>query len=247
MAEPSHHEHHDPDAVHVHVHSWKFYATILSALLFLTIITVAASTVDIDGFLALGNEVQGVGTWNLLVAVLIATTKATLVVLFFMHLKDDSRFNAVVFVGALLFVGVFFAYTMNDTAVRGTMDRYNGVHVDPDTGARAPGGLPAPIPGEALEPGWPRPAAAAPAETGAAPHEAAPAEAPAEEAPAPAAAPDAAAAAADAAVPAAEEPAAAEPAAEEPPAPAEAAPAEPTERPRRPRPARPTRPTAPTR
>ncbi|HEY8432421.1 MAG TPA: cytochrome C oxidase subunit IV family protein [Sandaracinaceae bacterium] len=133
---------HDDGAVHVHVHSTKLYATVLGILLFLTVVTVAASYVDIDGLLALGREVKGVGAWNLTVAILIATTKAAFVVLFFMHLKDDSRFNALVFIGGVLFVGVFLAYTMNDTAVRGTMDRYNGVTVDPDTGLPAPGGIP---------------------------------------------------------------------------------------------------------
>ncbi len=141
MSDHGQHGHGD-GAVHVHVHSPKFYATILGVLLFLTVITVAASYVDIDGILALGAEVQGVGAWNLTLAVLIATAKATFVILFFMHLKDDSRFNALVFVGSVLFVGVFFAYTMNDTAVRGTMDRYNGVRIDPDTGVHAPGGIP---------------------------------------------------------------------------------------------------------
>lgn len=154
-----HSEHAAKDGyVHVHVHPWKFYAGILGALMFLTVVTVAASYVDIDGFLALGGEVEGVGMWNLIVAILIATMKASLVVLFFMHLKDDSRFNALVFVGSLLFVGVFFAYTMNDTGTRGaTGDRYNGVHIDPDTGERAPGGIPAPIPGQVLEPGMAAP------------------------------------------------------------------------------------------
>jgi cytochrome c oxidase subunit 4 len=142
MSEHEHSAHaHAEGDVHVHVHSWKMYLGILLALLFLTIVTVAASYLDIDGLLALGGEVQGVGAWNLTVAVLIATVKATLVVLFFMHLKDDARFNGLIFVGALLFIGVFFAYTMNDTAVRGTMDRYNGVHVDPDNGESAPGGI----------------------------------------------------------------------------------------------------------
>jgi cytochrome c oxidase subunit 4 len=63
------------------------------------------------------------------------------VLLFFMHLKDDARFNGLFFVGSILFIGVFLAYTMNDTALRGTMDRYNGVHVDPDRGTPAPGGM----------------------------------------------------------------------------------------------------------
>lgn len=148
------HEHADDGSVHVHVHSTKFYAGILGALLVLTVITVAVSYVDIDGFLAMGREVEGVGAWNLVVAILVATMKASLVVLFFMHLKDDSRFNGLIFIGSLLFVGVFFAYTMNDTATRGeTGDRYNGVQVDPDTGLRAPGGITGPIPGQELEPG----------------------------------------------------------------------------------------------
>lgn len=148
------HEHPDDGGVHVHVHSTKFYAGILGTLLFLTIVTVAVSYVDIDGILALGREVQGVGAWNLSVAILIATMKATLVCLFFMHLKDDKRFNALVFLGGLLFIGVFFAYTMNDTTTRGqTGDPFNGVAVDPQTGLRAPGGISGPIPGEELEEG----------------------------------------------------------------------------------------------
>ena len=32
-----------------------------------------------------------------------------------------------------------------------------GVHIDPDTGERAPGGIPAPIPGQVLEPGMAAP------------------------------------------------------------------------------------------
>ncbi len=179
------HQQHDDGAVHVHVHSTKFYLAILGALLFLTIITVAASYVDIDGFLALGREVQGVGAWNLTVAILIATAKASLVLLFFMHLKDDARFNGLFFIGSVLFIGVFLAYTMNDTALRGTMDRYNGVYFNPDTGERAPGGM-RDMPGSASAVQAAAPAEAAPAE--AAPAEAAPAEAaPAEAAPAEAA------------------------------------------------------------
>ncbi|MCZ7683117.1 MAG: cytochrome C oxidase subunit IV family protein [Sandaracinaceae bacterium] len=182
MSDHGQHGHGD-GAVHVHVHSPKFYATILGVLLFLTVITVAASYVDIDGILALGAEVQGVGAWNLTLAVLIATAKATFVILFFMHLKDDSRFNALVFVGSVLFVGVFFAYTMNDTAVRGTMDRYNGVRVDPDTGLHAPGGIPDALRAQLMPTAHHDAAGAAEGahdEAGGAPAEAAPTPAPAQ-------------------------------------------------------------------
>ncbi|MGE3631174.1 MAG: cytochrome C oxidase subunit IV family protein [Sandaracinaceae bacterium] len=140
--------------VHVHVHPTKFYAAILGALLSLTVLTVAASYVDIDLLFSLGRPLTGVGPWNLSIAIGIAAVKASLVVLFFMHLKEDARFNALVFVGSLLFIGIFFTYTMNDTLTRGeTGDPFNGVHVDPQTGERAPGGIAGPIPGEVLEEG----------------------------------------------------------------------------------------------
>lgn len=145
--------------VHVHVHSWKFYLGILLALIFLTVVTVAVSYVDVDAIIALGEPVEGIGAWNLALAILIAGMKASLVVLFFMHLKEDARFNGLIFVGSLIFVGVFFAYTLNDTASRGQMDVFNGVHVDPATGERAPGGIPAPMPGQELEEGMQGPAA----------------------------------------------------------------------------------------
>lgn len=148
-----HNHEHDDGAVHVHIHDWKFYFGILVALMVLTVVTVAVSYVDIDAMIALGAPTTGLGAWNLAVAILIAAMKASLVVLFFMHLKDDKRFNALIFIGAVLFIGVFFAYTLNDTAVRGTMDRYNGVHVDPDTGERAPGGIDRAIHGQRLEEG----------------------------------------------------------------------------------------------
>jgi len=241
MADHGHHRAPDDGAVNVHVHSWKLYASVLGALLFLTVVTVAAAYVDIDGFLALGGEVEGVGAWNLTVAVLIATSKAALVVMFFMHLKDDARFNSLILIGSVLFVGIFFAYTMNDTTIRGTMDAYNGVRVDPDTGLAAPGGIAAPIPGEELAPGVPEPAAeeeaaaeaAAPAEAAASAEGAAAEEAAAEEAAAEEAAAEEAAAAeegtaaeeAPAEEAAAEEAAAEEAAPEEGAAPAEAEPA----------------------
>ena len=84
MAEHTH-EHANDGSAHVHIHPVKFYAGILGALMFLTVVTVAASYVDIDGFLAKGAEVEGVGAWNLIVAILIATMKASLVVLFFLR------------------------------------------------------------------------------------------------------------------------------------------------------------------
>ncbi|QQR88777.1 MAG: cytochrome C oxidase subunit IV family protein [Myxococcales bacterium] len=112
--------------VHAHIASWQFYVGILGALLVLTALTVAVSFVKL-------------GPLNLVVAVVIATIKASLVVTFFMHLKYDNRFNALIFLSSLLFVGIFLAYTFNDTAHRAELDSYNGATVSPVTGEVAPG------------------------------------------------------------------------------------------------------------
>jgi hypothetical protein len=53
-------------------------------------------------------------------------------------LKDDNRFNVLLFVGSLLFMGVFFVYTMNDTQHRGQWDASYGTRVS-DQGVAAPG------------------------------------------------------------------------------------------------------------
>jgi len=130
MADP-HSSAHDDGAVHVHIAPVSLYIKIFLGLIVLTVLTVGVSYVHL-------------GPLNLAVAIIIATMKASLVVLFFMHLKDDAKFNALAFVGSLLFVGLFFVYTMNDTEHRGEIDWSNGGKVDPTTGQPAPGGPEAP-------------------------------------------------------------------------------------------------------
>src|SRR6478672_6044808 len=105
----------DDGAVHAHVSSSLFYAGIFAALIALTITTVAQSYVDL-------------GKLNLMVVILIASLKASLVVMFFMHLRWDNKFNALIFVSCIFFIGVFFAYTMNDTDRRGELDGDQNVH-----------------------------------------------------------------------------------------------------------------------
>ena len=149
-----HHDHPDDGGVHPHVHSIQMYLAVFGGLIALTILTVATSYIDIDGMMVPGTP-HGAGGFNLALAMLIATGKATLVVTWFMHLKDDRRFNSVILIGSVIFVGVFLAYTLNDTTTRGLADPYNGVHVLPDTGERAPGGVPIdrPFIGEEPAPG----------------------------------------------------------------------------------------------
>jgi cytochrome c oxidase subunit 4 len=85
-----------------HVVSFRVLATVWLALLTLTLITVAVAGVDI-------------GNFNLGVAMAIATVKASLVLLYFMHMRYDRPMNAIVFVAALLFVALFVSIALLDT------------------------------------------------------------------------------------------------------------------------------------
>jgi cytochrome c oxidase subunit 4 len=122
------HEHVDDGAVHAHISSVPFYVAVFIGLLCLTVATVGQSYVDL-------------GKANLIFVILIATLKASLVVTFFMHLKWDNKFNALIFLSTIFFIGVFFAYTLNDTDKRGELDPDQNVHVWEKTGEEAPGGL----------------------------------------------------------------------------------------------------------
>jgi len=75
------------------------------------------------GLLVLTGSTVGVsyiefGIFNIVVAMLIATVKATLVSLYFMHLKYDNRVNQVVFVSSFLFLFIFVAFTISDVMYR---------------------------------------------------------------------------------------------------------------------------------
>jgi cytochrome c oxidase subunit 4 len=87
----------------VHIVPLRVLATVWLTLLVLTGLTTAVSYVDW-------------GRANLVVAMLIATAKATLVVLFFMHLKYDHKFNALVLLTALLFITLFIGLTLIDSS-----------------------------------------------------------------------------------------------------------------------------------
>lgn len=88
--------------VHPHIMPVWLLASVLGALLALTLLTVAVTYVDL-------------GKLNLWIAIGIATTKAFLVVFFFMHLKYDRLFNGFVFLAALLFLTLFVGLALMDT------------------------------------------------------------------------------------------------------------------------------------
>ncbi|MBL9024831.1 MAG: cytochrome C oxidase subunit IV family protein [Myxococcales bacterium] len=97
---------HAPDHV-PHVTPLTIYVRTFATLLVLTVITVAASRVN------LGTTV------NLGLALVIATIKASIVAAFFMHLAGDHKFHTVIFVSSVVFLVIFIAFTMFDTEARG--------------------------------------------------------------------------------------------------------------------------------
>lgn len=97
-----------PGDTHGHIAPVKMYVAIFLALMVGTILTVAAAYVDM-GFL------------NTAVALAIAVTKATLVVLFFMHVRWASRLTWVVIISSLFWLVLMFAIGMTDYLSRGWM------------------------------------------------------------------------------------------------------------------------------
>lgn len=75
------------------------------ALLVLTLSTYLAALVDL-----------GIG--NLIVALLIAAAKASLIILYFMHARYSNRLIWVVIGAALLWFGILFTLTMSDYVAR---------------------------------------------------------------------------------------------------------------------------------
>ena len=122
------HESHDDGAVHTHVSSIPFYVGVFAALLTLTALTVGQSYVDL-------------GRLNLAAVVIIASLKASLVVLFFMHIRHDAKFNGLMVLACIGFIGIFFAYTFNDVGRRGEFDKDENVPINPRTGEVAPGSM----------------------------------------------------------------------------------------------------------
>ena len=89
-----------------HVSPKSTYYMIFGALMVGTAITVAAAFIDL-------------GVLNFPVALAIAVTKATLVILFFMHVKYSSRLTKL-FVGmAFFFLFILFGLTLTDYLTRG--------------------------------------------------------------------------------------------------------------------------------
>jgi len=83
-------------------------AGVFGALVFLTVFTVISSQWDL-------------GAFDVPVAMAIALTKASLVVVIFMALKWDNKVNAAILAVGVLFVIVFITFILFDTEFRGDL------------------------------------------------------------------------------------------------------------------------------
>ena len=89
-----------------HIAPKSTYFAIFAALMVLTGVTVAVAFINL-------------GSLNFPVALGIAILKATLVVLFFMHLKYSSSLTKMVVGLAIFFLSIMFALTLTDYLSRG--------------------------------------------------------------------------------------------------------------------------------
>lgn len=100
-------EHHED---HQHMNIPK-YVGIFAILIVGTILTYFAATIDLDWIFPGANT---------LVALLIAFTKMTCVMLFFMHVYWSKRMIWLAAVASFFWLAIMFSYTMQDYLTRGS-------------------------------------------------------------------------------------------------------------------------------
>ena len=89
-----------------HIVQRKVYFVIFGLLIVFTLLTYFAAKVDLGGGL------------NTIVALTIAVIKATLVVLYFMHVRYSTRLTWVIVAAAIFWLGIMFVYTISDYMTR---------------------------------------------------------------------------------------------------------------------------------
>jgi len=85
--------------------SLPVYRNVFLALIALTAITVAVAFLNL-------------GMMNNVVALGIATVKATLVLLYFMHVRHSSTLTKVAIAGGIVFFAILVVFTLSDTLTR---------------------------------------------------------------------------------------------------------------------------------
>lgn len=84
-----------------HISSYKDHLLVLAGLITLTVLTVAITSVELNAF-------------NVVAALVIASIKATIVLLYFMHLKFDQKVYLIMVVLVLILVGAVIGVTLFD-------------------------------------------------------------------------------------------------------------------------------------
>jgi cytochrome c oxidase subunit 4 len=103
MATTEHHADDEHGTGISHVASKRNLLTTWISLMILTVVTVGATRFDFGA------------SSNLAIAMFIAVIKATLVCLFFMHLKYDRIFHSLLVIGAIIAASLFVGYTLMDS------------------------------------------------------------------------------------------------------------------------------------
>jgi len=92
-----------------HIVSPKLYILIFAALMVLTGTTYFAAQVDLNQYFA---------ALNIIVALVIATCKAILVILFFMHAKYSSKRTKLIIISGFFWLAIMLSLTLGDYASR---------------------------------------------------------------------------------------------------------------------------------
>lgn len=99
---------HSAKANEPHIVPKRLYFAVFFALILLTWVTTGVSTIDL-------------GRWNIFVALAIAICKASLVVLFFMHVWFSTRLTKMIVFAAIFWLLLLLFITMADLWTRGWM------------------------------------------------------------------------------------------------------------------------------
>ena len=93
------------DNKETHISSYNLYIKVLVALLLLTTISVLVTEISF-------------GSFSVAVALLVASIKVTIVLLFFMHLKSESRFLKLMVAGVFVVFALVIIITFIDYLLR---------------------------------------------------------------------------------------------------------------------------------
>jgi cytochrome c oxidase subunit 4 len=103
--QPTHAAHGHEEGHHGPKNPVRVFVLTLTTLLILTVITVVVAQFDL-------------GEANVFAAMLIATVKATVVALFFMHLRWDKPMNSIILGTALVMLGLLLSFSFMDSSTR---------------------------------------------------------------------------------------------------------------------------------